>query len=93
MKKTWQEINNLLNKKGKTKHIVTQVKNPNNAGRTKDPFEISNTFNKHFASISDKLAFQLPSSKRGGFHEVLKAPASRELFHKVKLPQRKYKMR
>ena len=54
MKKLWQEINNLLNKKGGTKYIVTQIKRPNNAGLTKDSFEISNIFNKDFATTGDK---------------------------------------
>jgi hypothetical protein len=73
VKKTWQEINNLLNKKRKTKHTITQVKRPNNCGITKDPCEISNIFNKHFATVGDKLTSQLPSSKRA-YHEYLKSP-------------------
>ena len=73
MKKTWQEINNLLNKKGGTKHIVTQIKRPNNDGVTKDSFEISNIFNKHLTTIGDKLASQLPPSIRA-FNEYLKSP-------------------
>ena len=44
MKKTWHEIIFLLNKKGGSKHTLSQIKRPNNAGVTKDSFETSNIF-------------------------------------------------
>lgn len=74
MKKTWEGINNLINKKMKCKRIITAVKKPNGNGITKDPAEIPNVFNQHFSSVGQKLASTLPHSKRD-FREYLIGPS------------------
>ena len=73
MKKTWEGINNLINRKSKNRRVISAVKRPNNNGISKNPAEISNIFNQHFASVGQKLASSLPQSSRD-FRDYLTTP-------------------
>ena len=55
MKKTWEGINTLINKK-RQKRNVTSLQSPNNQRITRNQSEIANTLNHHFASVGPKLA-------------------------------------
>ena len=74
MKKTWEGINNLINKKTKSKRIISAIKKPNGNGITKNPAEIPNILNQHFASVGQTLASMLPHSKHD-FRECLTDPS------------------
>ena len=65
MKKTWEGINNLLNrKKGKSKQVTAIQDSKNDNKVTRDSSRISNIFNEHFASVGPKLAHKLPQSEK-----------------------------
>ena len=61
VKKTWECINTLLNKK-RNRKFICKLKEPDNSGFTQDPSRIANILNSHFASIGRKLASKLPRS-------------------------------
>ena len=64
MKKTWEGINELLNRQ------VSTLQRPNNSGVTQNPAEITNIFNHYFASIGPRLARNI-SSPRKNFQDYL----------------------
>ena len=66
-------INNLINRKSKNRRVISAVKRQNNNGISKNPAEISNIFNQHFASVGQKLASSLPQSSRD-FRDYLTTP-------------------
>ena len=59
IKKTWEGINSLLNKR-RNRKWVSKVKKPDNSGFTQDPSQIANILNSHFVTIEHKLASKLP---------------------------------
>jgi len=62
MKKTWENINTILNKKS-NKHSFPQVfKDENNEYKT--PAEIANGFNKYFTNIGPSLAAKIPPKQK-----------------------------
>ena len=63
VKKTWEGINSLLNKRRNRKSIC-KLKEPDKTSLTQNPPRIANIFNNHFASVGHRLATQLPSSLR-----------------------------
>ena len=63
IKKTWQGINILLNRKKKSDKVITSLKCLNDNSITSDPREIPDILNKHFASIGHKLASKIPPSE------------------------------
>ena len=63
MKKTWEGINTLINKK-RQKRNVTSLQSPNNQRITRNQSEIANTLNHHFASVGPKLANSISLSTR-----------------------------
>ena len=62
MKKTWEGINNLINRNKKGNKSINTLKRPNNKGLSQKPSEISNILNNHFASIGHKLASNMPNT-------------------------------
>ena len=63
MKKTWEALNNLLNRKTKKSRHVNAIKDFNNGNKIKrNPQRIANILNKHFASVGEKLASKIPAS-------------------------------
>ena len=69
MKKTWEGINELLNRQRNRKQVST-LQCPNNSGVTQNPAEIANIFNHCFASIGPRLARNI-SSPRKNFQDYL----------------------
>ncbi|KAK2556625.1 putative RNA-directed DNA polymerase from transposon X-element [Acropora cervicornis] len=63
MKKTWEGINELLNRQRNRKQVST-LQRPNNSGATQNPAEITNIFNHYFASIGPRLARNIPSPRK-----------------------------
>ena len=61
VKKTWECINSLLNKK-RNRKFICKLKEPDYSGLTQDPSRITHILNSHFASIGRKLASKLPRS-------------------------------
>ena len=64
MKKTWEAINNLINHKKSNQKTVTKISCPVKNELISSPTEIPNIFNKHFSSVSEKLASKMPSSSK-----------------------------
>ena len=56
MRKTWEGINNLINRKKKSLKLVTKMRCPIKNEIATSPTEISNIFNKHFSYIGEKSA-------------------------------------
>ena len=55
MKKTWEALNNLLNRKTKKSRHVNAIKDFNNGNKIKrNPQRIANILNEHFASVGEK---------------------------------------
>jgi len=61
IKKTWECINSLLNRR-RNRKFVSKIKKPDNSGFTQDPSQIASILNGHFVSIWHKLASKLPQS-------------------------------
>ena len=82
MRKTWEGINNLLNRKrNKRKSINTLKHNIVTTNKS----TISNIFNEHFTTVGSKLAAKLPSSEKH-FTKFLykeKSPSSSFLFQPI----------
>ena len=52
MKKTWEGINSILVRKSKRSKTITSIKDPLDSEKvTRDPVNIANVLNKHFASV------------------------------------------
>ena len=64
LKRTWEGINDLINRKKKDSKVITALKRPLNQGISHDPLENANILNRHFASIGNRLASDLPSSDK-----------------------------
>ena len=63
MKKTWEALNNLLNRKTKKSRHVNAIKDFNNGNKiNRNPQRIANILNEHFASVGEKLARKIPAS-------------------------------
>ena len=69
MKKTWERLNEFLNRQRNSKQ-VSVLQRPNNSGVTQKPAEITNIFNLHFASIGPRLALNI-SLPRKNFQDYL----------------------
>ena len=55
MKKTWEALNNLLNRKTKKSRHVNAIKDFNNGNKiNRNPQRIANILNEHFASVGEK---------------------------------------
>ena len=86
MKKTWEGINSILAHKSKRSKTITSIKDPSDSEKvTRDPLNIANVLNKHFASVGPTLANNLPSAKRhfGDFLKTTKSPQSSFAFNLV----------
>ena len=64
LKRTWEGINDLINRKKKNAKVIAAMKRPLNQGISHDPLENANILNRHFASIGNRLASDLPSSDK-----------------------------
>ena len=64
LKRTWEGINDLINRKKKNSKVTAAMKRPLNQGISHDPIENANILNRHFASIGNRLASDLPSSDK-----------------------------
>ena len=69
MKKTWEGINELLNRQGSRKQ-ASVLQRPNNSGVIEKPADITNNFNVHFASIGPRLVRNI-SPPRKNFQDYL----------------------
>ena len=64
LKRTWEGINDLINRKKKNSKVIAAMKRPLNRGISHDPLENANILNHYFASIGSRLASDLPSSDK-----------------------------
>ena len=64
LKKTWECINNLINRKKKNTKVIKSMKCPDNQGLSHDPLLNANILNSHFASVGKRLASQLPHPRK-----------------------------
>ena len=64
MKKTWEGINSLINRKQKVLKPISALKCPNNNEITRNPSKITNILNDHFSTIGQKLASNISNSKK-----------------------------
>lgn len=63
MRKTWQGINEVINRKSKKSRSITKLRHPDGS-ICQDPSEVPNILNEHFASIGQNLASKLPNPKK-----------------------------
>ena len=61
MKKTWEGINSLINRKRNNHKIITTIKCPTRNEINRNPRDIPNILNKHFSTIGTSLASKLPN--------------------------------
>ncbi len=61
MKKTWEGINSLINRKRKNYKTITSIKCPTRNEINRNPRDIPNILNKHFSTIGINLASKLPN--------------------------------
>ena len=79
MKKTWQGINELLNRCKRKCKSVGKLKDPdNNNNLTNDSSRIPNILNKHFSNVGNILASKSPLVERP-FTDCLRKTSSPEL--------------
>ena len=72
MKKTWEGVNSLINrKKKKKKHKrkkhkknISTIKHPQTQGLSYDPLEQADILNTHFVSVGHRIASNMPTSNR-----------------------------
>jgi len=63
MKKTWDGINSLINKRTKNKKQISALKDNSNQGAIcSDPQKIPNIMNRYFSTIGNNLASNVPTS-------------------------------
>ena len=60
IKRTWEGINMLINRKRKNDSSITALKRPGNRGLSHDTSELPNILNNHFASVGPNLAAKIP---------------------------------
>ena len=81
MKKTWEEINNVLARKLKNTKPITFSKDPNdNDSVTSDPSRIANVLNDRFAFAGPNLANKLPTVQRNYFDFLNRSNSPDSLF-------------
>ena len=85
MKKTWEGINTLLQRRTKSSKQLSSLKDPNTHNISKDPLPVSNILNNHFASVGPHLADKLPPIQQSftDFLTKSKSPQSSFLFRPV----------
>ena len=86
MKRSWKGINELLYRRKNNSKTVTAVKDLiNDSAVARDPSEISNIMNEHFASVGGRLAGKLASPRRHFLEYVSKSksPSSSFFFQPV----------
>ena len=80
MKKTWQGINELLHRRKKSLKVISALKDLNNRNKiVKEGSRILNIINKHFATVGNRLANNLPIPQRHhlGHVDKCKSPISK----------------
>ena len=64
MRKTWQAINVLLNRRQRNLKPINNLKDPqSNNSVINDPLRIPNIVNKYFSSVGNNLATKLPQAE------------------------------
>jgi hypothetical protein len=69
-KKTWEGINNLINRKRKNSKHITSLRCPKRNILSSNASEFPNIFNKHFSSVGHELTSKMQNSSTS-FHEYL----------------------
>ena len=65
MKRRWQGINGLLNRRKRNSKIINKLKDSDNSNIvTNVATRIPNIFNKHFSTVGNNLASKLPPAER-----------------------------
>ena len=85
MRKTWEGINYLLNRKKKNNITIHNLKQRGSNTTTNDKFAISNILNKHFTSVGPNLAKKLLNSDKHftDFLDKSNSPASSFFFQPI----------
>ena len=82
IKKTWNEINKILNRKRKTQlNLHLNI----NGTLTTDKTKISNTFNQYFVNVADNLSKKIPLTNNK-YQDYLKNPNKCSFFIKETTP-------
>ena len=64
MRKTWQAINAILNRRSRSSKPINKLKDPQiNNSIVDDPSRIPNIINKYFSSVGNNLATKMPQAK------------------------------
>ena len=63
IKRTWEGINMLINRKRNNANSITALKRPGNGGLSHHTSELPNILNNHFASVGPNLAAKIPQSQ------------------------------
>ena len=84
LKRTWEGINDMINRKKKNSKVIVAMKRPLNRGISHDPLENANILNRYFASIGSRLASDLPSGDKS-FRDylLLNVPSGSFVFDSV----------
>ena len=82
IKKTWQGINDVLNRrKQKHKSITGLIDAKNNNQVNKNYDRISNILNEHFSAVGNRLASKLPSAKHHYLHYLSNSESPESSFY------------
>ena len=71
MKKTWEGVNDLINRKRKNSKHITSLKCPKRNISSSNVSEFPNIFNKHFSLVGHELTSKMPNSSSTLSHEYL----------------------
>ena len=82
LKKTWKEINQILNRKTKMEHNFQLLINKI---LTQDKKKIANSFNHYFTNVADELSKKI-SNTNNKFQDFLKNPNEHSIFFKETTP-------
>ena len=88
MKKTWEGINNLINRKRTNSINITSLRCPEANIVSSNTSEFPNIFNKYFSSIGQDLASKMPNSLKP-YTDYLPIKNNRNsfVFHRVSPPE------
>ena len=75
IKRNWEGINMLINRKRKSENSITALKRPGNTGLSHHTSELPYKLNKHFASVGPRLASEIPLSHKH-FSNYLPKPST-----------------
>ena len=67
----WKTLNNVLNRKQKTKELPREFIMEDSSKKIIDPNEIANTFNEYFINIGPKVASKIKNTTNATFNNYM----------------------